>query len=130
VQFAFAADGIIRSGDRVVGRISGACLLDATGGVLRFVSTQGAILGDEGERVGTFQPGAGRRDFRGHPVQGEVLVDPNGALGLTSAGDLYLASDAEAGLSLPAAVTGDGTRARRTALLLYSACSRFDVPGG
>jgi hypothetical protein len=127
VQFAVETDGAVRSRRRVVGRIAGACLLDGKGGVVRSVGAQGVVLGEDREAVAGFRSGASWEDLRGLPVQGEVLVGPDGALGLTPDGNLFLASHDHPALSLPAGATGSA-KSSRTALLLYSACGLLDVP--
>jgi hypothetical protein len=49
------ADGAFRSQGKIVGRISGSCVLDARGRLLRSVDANGIVYGTERELAGVFQ---------------------------------------------------------------------------
>jgi hypothetical protein len=126
--------GEIRQAGKIAGHVSGACILDASGGVLRSIAADGTVHGPLGERIGALQPRRSMRDdpFNAvHPMD-EVLVEEGVApeiVGVSLDGTV-LFGDPEAGTATgtPTVIEGDFARARRTALLLITAVSTFDTP--
>jgi hypothetical protein len=110
-----------------VGRVSGSCLLDAQGHVLRSVAASGAVTGSNGEPVGTLV----RRDSiraDGETVHvGYVFTEgPEGGTAIGDAGLIFHVPPKGDGFSLPAGAHGDVVRARRTVLVLAEARTFFE----
>jgi len=55
LELVLGQDGTVRFKSKIVARISGACLLDAGGGVLRSVDAHAVVSGGQGELAGAFQ---------------------------------------------------------------------------
>jgi len=115
-----AGDGTVRMRGAIVARLTGACVLDARGDVLRAVDARDVVSDSHRRRVGAFQRLADLREDSGTTVRvNEVLASSDGTMtAVTDDGAVYLARPDEAAFSLPANVEGDVSRARRTALLL------------
>lgn len=117
---------ILRNGLEL-GRISGSCILDAHGHVLRSVAPSGAVSGSNGEPVGSLV----RRDSiraDGETVHvGYVLAEgPDGGTAISDAGLVFHVPAKGDGFSLPANAHGDIVRARRTVLVISEARSLFE----
>jgi hypothetical protein len=128
------ADGDVFHRSHLVARISGACVQDVAGGVLASVDARGLVSGPRREPWGAFKRRETLKESGMVPSVGEALVSPDGAItGITDEGAVYYVGPrrergggGDEASSLPAAVTGQVSRARRTALLLYSLIGRLD----
>jgi hypothetical protein len=130
LELVLGQDGTVRFKDKIVARISGACLLDPGGGVLRSVDGHAVVSGRQGELAGAFQRRATWIDMYGKPVPaGEVLVQIGGTtLGVIPDGSLYMSQPREPAVQITTSIHGDVARARRTALVLLDALWLLDVP--
>jgi len=130
LELVLDRDGSVRFKNKVVARISGACLLDPGGGVLRSVDAHAIVTGRQGERAGVLQRRSIWIDMYGKPVSpGEVLVQAGGStLGVVPDGSLYMSQPGEPAVQITTSIRGDVARARRTALVLIDAIWLLDVP--
>ncbi len=129
-RIALGADGRFTCQGKVVGRLSGACVLDARGKVLRSVDANGIVYGAQRELAGVFQRRPKWVDGDGKTLRvDEVLVSATGnTIGITPDGAIYSAEPGAPAVSMPAGILGDVVRAPRTGLLLFDAAGELDRP--
>ncbi len=135
-MLTLTAKGDVFRRSRLVARLSGACVLDLRGGVLVSVDARGLLRGPRHEPLGEFRSGE-TWDVSGVAVTvGDILVGPDGAAtGIANDGAVYFVGpppydggregSGDEASSVPAAVKGEVSRARRTALLLDSLIGRL-----
>ena len=118
-RLALDADGSVRDRDAVIARVSGRCIVNPRDAAIFRVDAD-RVIGSHQERVAVFQQRHALRVDDASVVVDEVLVSPDGsATAVDADGSIYLAPDDRPPFSLPGAIKGDVTRARRTALLLW-----------
>jgi hypothetical protein len=127
-RVSLARDGTVRLHGAVVARLSGACVLDGRGEVLRSVDARNMVSDARQRPVGVFQRKDDLHEASGQTVPvGEVLASPDGTMtAVTDDGTVYLARPGQDAFSLPASVEGEVSRARRTALLLLDLGPELD----
>lgn len=121
--------GRVLRGGKVVASVSGGCIWDINGGAaLIGTRSDGTLVGSSGTNLGTFTARAVLKiDGDALRVE-EVLVLPDGAAkAIATDGSVYLAPRDATAFSLPATVTGDIVRGRRTAFMLFELGQR--LPG-
>ncbi len=129
-RIALGADGWLTIQGKIVGRVSGACILDARGKVLRSVDESGVVYGAQRELAGVFQRRSKWVDTYGKILLvDEVLVDANGStIGITPDGSVYSSEPDAPAISMPTGIRGDIVRARRTGLLLFDVAAELETP--
>jgi hypothetical protein len=116
---------VLRDG-KVVASVSGGCVWGNDGEAVIGANSNGELVGRKGARLGRFVPRTALKIDGDELKVDEVLVLPDGAAkAIASDGSVYLAPRDVPPFSLPAMVTGDVARGRRTAFLLFA----FGQPG-
>jgi hypothetical protein len=115
-----AAGRVLRDG-KVVASVPGGCVWGRKGTALLGANSDGELVGPNGAHLGTFTPRAVLEIDGDELKVDEVLVLPDGAAkAIAGDGSVYLAPRDVPAFSLPATVTGDVARGRRTAFMLFA----------
>jgi hypothetical protein len=112
--------GLLTLNGKTVGRISGSCVLDPQGRVLRSLGPSGIVLGTTGERIGTLSPRTTLQvDSQSIPI-GYVIVDrhQNGSA-VSDGGDPYIIPPNAPPFAAVGHIGGASGEAKRTALVLW-----------